>query len=109
MKIEDFDDAIRGKLGSINSTGNRQEVNAVYDYVQSRKETTSKKRVAFLIITTSLIFTIGLLFIWNINQAKEINALKQHIVKLTEKGKNTAEKSVSPKTISELSNKTLNT
>ena len=88
MKTEDFDDAIRRKLESINNASTQHDVDSVHQYILSKKAKGFKRRAAFIILSATSILIIGALFTWNILQVKEINRLKQHIAQLDQNTKN---------------------
>ena len=108
MKTEDFDDAIRRKLASINSTHSEQEVTAIYNYIQSKKGKPSRRRAAMIILASFGLLIIGSILAWNIYQVNEISLLKQHISQLTRKTKNESvvKKSENNKTISKVRKET---
>jgi hypothetical protein len=82
MKTEDFDDAIRRKLESMNNSHVQRDVDAIHHYVLSKKTGRSKHRYGPIIFPAAAVVLIGGLFTWNILQVNEINALKQTIAQL---------------------------
>jgi hypothetical protein len=76
MKTENFDDAIRRKVESINHIFKEEDIDRVHNYVSTNKMTISFwKTYGFgSVIATSVLMISGLLF-WNIKQMQEQKVL----------------------------------
>ena len=86
MKTEDFDDAVRRKIQSVNSPTSQKDIDRVYNYVNQQKTNASKRN--YFLIGLLFLLTIGILGLstWNVfqfqNQAELKNTIEGLKIKL---------------------------
>ena len=82
MKTEDFDDAIRQKMGSIDSSHDQEEVELIHRFIQTSKPKGSNRLDVVFGFLAVVLLIMGSLLTWNIFQMKEHDELKQTVQNL---------------------------
>lgn len=79
MKTEDFDDAIRKKIESINPQFDEKDIDKVHDYVVKKRGSAFRLSNSNIVLASLLILAIAGLLTWNLYQKEERNQLVQTI------------------------------
>ena len=79
MKTEEFDDALRQKIESINPLYEEGDIDKVHNYVTKNRSMYSNNRLRYLIGTSLAGLVIAGLLLWNISQWNEHKDLIQKV------------------------------
>ena len=79
MKTEEFDDALRQKIESINPLYEEGDIDKVHNYVTQRRSIYSNKSLKYIIGASSAGLVIAGLLLWNISQWNEHKDLMQKV------------------------------
>ena len=79
MKTENFDDAIRGKIESINPQFDERDVDKAHNYVLRKRGNAFRLSNSNIVFASVCMVAIAALLIWNFSQKEERNQLVQTI------------------------------